>query len=257
MNIDFYKYHGTGNDFIIFDNRKMLFPKKNKILISKLCHRNLGIGADGLILLENDAKTDFKMVYFNGDGSEGMLCGNGGRSIVAFAKKLAIFNTKTTFTAVDGLHFASIKNGIISLQLANVSEIEVGENHVFTNTGSPHHIKLVENLDNYLVVAAGKKLRDSYGKEGCNINFVEQINTKTFAVRTYERGVENETLSCGTGVTAVAIAMHKTKKTTQKSIKLLTKGGELTVSFTEENNIYKNIFLTGKATFVFKGSIDI
>ena len=106
MNIDFYKYHGTGNDFIIFDNRKMLFPKKNNSLIAKLCHRNFGIGADGLILLENDAKTDFKMIYFNGDGSEGMLCGNGGRSIVAFAKKLAIFDTETTFTAVDGLHFA-------------------------------------------------------------------------------------------------------------------------------------------------------
>ena len=257
MNLTFYKYQGTGNDFIIVDNRTKTFPKNNVKTIAKLCDRNFGIGADGLILLENDNTSDFKMVYFNADGTSNTMCGNGGRCIVAFAKKLDLIKEKTTFLASDGLHYASIKNGIVSLQMINVSDVQVSTDFVFTNTGSPHHVQPVENIKEFDVFSEGRKIRNTYGKEGSNVNFVKKIDNNTFKVRTYERGVENETLACGTGVTAVAIAMHKTHKTDKNSINLLVEGGELNVSFTEENNIYKNVFLTGKAEFVFKGNITI
>ncbi|MFN0728973.1 diaminopimelate epimerase [Polaribacter gochangensis] len=257
MDITFHKYEGTGNDFIMIDNRDNSFPKNNIALVNKLCDRHFGVGADGLILLENDAETDFKMVYFNADGNEGTMCGNGGRCIVAFAYKLNVISEKTTFNAVDGLHHASIENGLVSLQMIDVKKTEVHTNHVFVNTGSPHHVQLVKNIDTYDVVTNGRKLRNEYGNQGSNINFVEQINETTFKVRTYERGVEDETLACGTGVTAVAIAMHKTNKTNSRVIKLPVLGGELEVSFSVENNQYKNVFLKGPATFVFKGIINI
>jgi len=257
MNITFYKYEGTGNDFIMIDNRDHSFPKDNIALVHKLCDRHFGIGADGLILLENDAETDFKMVYFNADGKEGTLCGNGGRCIVAFAYKLGVISEKTTFTAIDGLHHASIENDLVSLQMIDVNNVDVYDTYIFVNTGSPHHVQLVENLEDYDVVTNGRKLRNEYGNEGSNINFVQKIDETTFKVRTYERGVEDETLACGTGVTAVAIAMHKINKTKSNNIKLLVLGGELEVSFTIENEQYKNVFLNGAATFVFKGTIEI
>jgi len=257
MNIPFYKYQGTGNDFVIIDNRSLFFPKENTEIVKNVCDRHFGIGADGLILLENDAVVDFKMIYFNSDGSESTMCGNGGRCIVAFAHFLGLFSEKTTFKAIDGLHHAEIVNDIVSLQMIDVDEIDVRENHTFLDTGSPHHVQLVENLEDFLVVIAGRKLRNAYGDEGSNINFVEKINNKTFSVRTYERGVEDETLACGTGVTAVAIAMHKTKLTLEKNITLKVVGGELEVSFEIENDIYKNVFLKGPAKFVFHGEIVI
>ncbi len=258
MEVTFYKYQGTGNDFVIIDNRLNTFPKEQTNAISFLCDRNFGVGADGLILLEEDESTDFKMIYFNADGNESTMCGNGGRCIVAFAHKLGIFKTKTTFTAIDGLHHASIKNNIVSLQMIDVNTIDLYDNYCFANTGSPHHVQLVDNLDNYDVYNSGKSIRnDIYGKEGSNVNFVEQINNTTFKVRTYERGVENETLACGTGVTAVAVAMHKTNKTNSATINLPVKGGELEVSFNENNGTYTDVFLTGPATFVFKGQITI
>ena len=257
MAITFYKYEGTGNDFIMIDNRDLSFPKENNLLVHKLCDRHFGIGADGIILLENDEKTDFRMVYFNADGNEGTMCGNGGRCIVAFAKKLGIISNKTSFNAVDGLHHASIENKLVSLQMIDVKTVDVYDNYVFTNTGSPHHVQLVDSLTTYDVVANGRKIRNDYGKEGSNINFVQQISETTFNVRTYERGVEDETLACGTGVTAVAIAMHKTNKTNATTIKLSVLGGELEVFFNVENEYYKNVFLKGPATFVFKGTIEI
>ena len=256
MNCTFYKYEGTGNDFIMIDNRTDFFPKNNINLIHKLCDRHFGIGADGLILLENDSEVDFKMAYFNADGSQ-TFCGNGARCAVAFAKYLEIINSKTNFIAVDGNHYAEIKNDIVSLQMIDVNEIQINENSVFAYTGTQHHVELVENLDDYPVFENGKKIRYSYENPGANVNFVQKINENTFKVRTYEKGVENETLACGTGVTAVAVAMHKTKKTTSNSIKLPVLGGELEVSFTEENKQYKNVFLKGPATFVFKGTIEI
>lgn len=258
MDLDFYKYQGTGNDFIIVDNRTKTFPISNTDVIAKLCDRHFGIGADGLILLENDANTDFKMVYYNADGNESTMCGNGGRCIVSFAHQLGLFEDNATFIAIDGLHHASIKNNIVSLQMIDVDNVEIFEDYIFTNTGSPHHVQLVNNISSYDVFSNGKKIRNEvYGTEGSNVNFVEQINNNTFKVRTYERGVENETLACGTGVTAVAIAMHATKKTSHSTIKLPVEGGELEVSFQEKNGNYTKVFLKGPATFVFKGKIKI
>ena len=256
MILTFYKYQGTGNDFVFVDNRAKTFPKDNVEIISKLCNRNFGVGADGVILIEEDANTDFKMNYFNADGSQ-TFCGNGGRCAVAFAKKLGIIESKTTFNAFDGKHFAEINNDIVSLQMVDVNDIQIKKDSVFTYTGTQHHVELVKNLSDYPVFENGKKIRNSYSEPGSNVNFVEQKNNTTFRVRTYEKGVENETLACGTGVTAVAVAMHKTKKTSASKINLLVEGGELEVSFTEENGIYKNVFLTGKATFVFSGTIII
>ena len=260
MILTFYKYQGAGNDFIIIDNRAEKFHRDNVKLINNLCDRYFGIGADGLILLENDAKTDFKMIYFNADGNQSSMCGNGGRCIVAFAHRLELFKNKTSFMfmAIDGLHHASIKNNVVSLQMTDVDDVTIYDNYIFTNTGSPHHVQLVKNITNFPVFSEGRKIRnDIYGAEGSNVNFVEQIDDSTFKVRTYERGVEDETLACGTGVTAVAIAMHKTKRTKNNSVILSVKGGTLEVSFDAVNDIYKNVFLKGDATFVFKGTIEI
>jgi diaminopimelate epimerase len=256
MNLTFFKYQGTGNDFVMIDNRSKTFLKDNINLISKLCDRHFGIGADGVILIENDVKFDFKMIYFNADGSE-TFCGNGGRCAAAFARHLHIIENSTNFIAVDGPHFATIENSVVSLKMIDVDDVRVQENSVFVNTGTQHHVELVENLDVYPVFENGKKIRDSYKEPGSNVNFVTQMNDITFKVRTYEKGVENETLACGTGVTAVAIAMHKIKKTVSSIIYLPVKGGVLEVSFTEENGTYTNVFLKGPANFVYKGEISI
>ena len=258
MDQTFYKYQGTGNDFVIIDNRNLQFPKENAKLIEFLCDRHFGIGADGLILLEEHDEFDFKMIYFNADGNESTMCGNGGRCIVAFAHKLGLFSGSTKFIAVDGVHSASISKGEVSLQMIDVKEVQLFKNYAFTNTGSPHHVEWVENLEDYPVYVEGKRIRNElYGKSGSNVNFIEQLNDHTFKVRTYERGVEDETLACGTGVTAVAIAMHKAQKTSSTTILLAVPGGNLEVSFEATKNGYHNIFLKGLAKLVFKGSISI
>jgi diaminopimelate epimerase len=209
-----------------------------------------------VILIENDTEFDFKMIYYNADGSE-TFCGNGGRCATSFAKYLNIIENSTHFIAIDGAHFATIENNIVSLKMIDVDAIRIQENSVFVYTGTQHHVELVENLDGYPVFENGKKIRNSYKAPGSNVNFVEQVTAATFRVRTYEKGVENETLACGTGVTAVAIAMHKIKKTKSTLISLPVEGGTLEVSFTEENGVYKNVFLKGPATFVFKGEVLI
>lgn len=259
MELQFYKYQGTGNDFIMVDNRNLFFPKKNVKLINTLCDRRFGIGADGLILLEPSENEDFTMVYYNADGNEGSMCGNGGRCLVAFAKQLQIIEKETTFDAIDGLHFATIKNDIVSLKMIDVEQVEVHDSHSFLNTGSPHDIRFCNDVASVKVKELGAKIRNGapYFEVGTNVNFAEQIADSHFKVRTYERGVEDETLACGTGVTAVAIAAHKTNKTTNNQIKLDVLGGLLEVSFEEHNNTYKNVFLKGPATFVFEGNITI
>ncbi|MFY7672447.1 diaminopimelate epimerase [Tenacibaculum sp. MEBiC06402] len=258
MNLEFYKYQGTGNDFVMIDNRSSFFPKENKELINKLCDRNFGVGGDGLILLENDANTDFRMVYFNADGNQSTMCGNGGRCIVAFANQLNVIKNQTTFIAIDGLHHATIENGIVSLQMIDVNEVKNENGFVFTDTGSPHHVELVENIGSFDVYNKGKQIRNNvYGSEGSNVNFVEQLNSNSFRIRTYERGVEDETLACGTGATAAAIAMHKTNKTEATDINIQVEGGQLSISFDVQDNKYKNVFLKGPAEFVFKGQIEI
>jgi diaminopimelate epimerase len=202
MLLDFYKYQGTGNDFVMIDNRSLFFPKEDVALIERLCDRRFGIGADGLILLENDSDTDFRMVYYNSDGNESSMCGNGGRCLVAFAKQLNVIDNATTFIATDGLHHATVaEDGLVSLQMIDVNELKITPEFSFLNTGSPHHVQIVDDLEHYNVKENGAAIRysDLYGKAGSNVNFVSQINEDTFAVRTYERGVEDETLACGTG----------------------------------------------------------
>ncbi|NVK53734.1 MAG: diaminopimelate epimerase [Flavobacteriaceae bacterium] len=255
MEIPFFKYQGTGNDFVMIDNRANIFPKEKTDKIASICDRHFGVGADGIILVENDVTYDFKMTYFNADGSE-TFCGNGGRCAVAFAKFLNIIDSTTHFIASDGPHYAEIKNDTVSLQMIDVDEIKISKNTAFVYTGTQHHVKMVDNLENYPVFEHGKKIRYSYKSPGANVNFVQQLNEDTFRVRTYEKGVENETLACGTGVTAVAIAMHKTGKTNSNAIILPVEGGQLEVSFDVNNNVYTNVFLKGPATFVFKGIID-
>lgn len=257
MKLPFYKYQGTGNDFVMVDDRTNFFPKNDTKLVAFLCDRKFGIGADGLILIQNDKKSDFIMVYFNADGKKGSLCGNGGRCAVSFARYLGIIAEQTTFKAVDGLHYAILNGSTISLQMRDVSEIKVKPNSYFLDTGSPHHVQIVENLEGIKVFEEGKKLRYGlYGEKGSNINFVQQEDDSTFAIRTYERGVEDETLSCGTGVTAVALAMHHAKKTVGNEVNVNTLGGKLKVSFDIKSQTYRNIYLTGEAKQVFKGEIE-
>ena len=258
MTYSFYKYQGTGNDFILIDNRQDLVNKKDTKLIKFLCDRRFGIGADGLILLENHDSLDYKMVYYNSDGKESTMCGNGGRCLAAFAKRLGIINSQATFEAFDGIHHVSIDKELIKLQMQNVNEIKKFDTHVFLNTGSPHHVQLENDLDELDIKTTGAKIR--YGKpyleEGTNVNFVKKISDELFVVRTYERGVEDETLSCGTGVTAVAITMNYIGETQKNLITLKTQGGDLQVSFNRQNGSFKNVHLIGPAKLVYKGSIE-
>lgn len=260
MEITFYKYQGTGNDFVMIDNRDNSFPKNDTKLIEFLCDRRFGVGADGLILLENDNETHFRMVYYNSDGNQSSMCGNGGRCLVAFAKSLDVIKDETIFIATDGLHNATIfDNNIVSLQMKDVNDVKIEKDYVFLDTGSPHHVMMAEDLQQLDVKELGSKIRYSelYGEKGSNVNFVKQVSENEFSVRTYERGVEDETLSCGTGATAVAIAMNATGKTNSGTINLNVEGGKLEVSFEKNDGKYTNVFLKGPATFVFKGTITI
>jgi len=260
MELEFYKYQGTGNDFVMIDNRSNTFPKENTQLVAHLCDRRFGIGADGLILLDTDATSDFRMVYYNSDGNLSSMCGNGGRCLVAFAKKLNVIQNETTFMATDGLHHATVgADGIVSLQMIDVAEIKNTQDYSFLNTGSPHHVQIVEDLQHFNVKENGAAIRygNLYGQAGSNINFVKKIDETTFSLRTYERGVEDETLACGTGATAVAIAMNATGQTNSNEINLNVEGGKLAVSFDIEDGKYTNVFLKGPAEFVFKGTIQI
>lgn len=260
--INFCKYHGTGNDFVIIDNRQTQLTDKtfNKDTVSFLCHRRFGIGADGLMLLEKHNDLDFKMRYFNSDGSEASLCGNGSRCIIAFAKRLNIFESTVNFEAADGAHqgeFIDSDEPIVRFKLNDVKNIDVHSDYYFTDTGSPHHIIFVDDVENYDIVTQGAKIRysEQYPK-GTNVNFV-QIVAGGLIVRTYERGVEDETYSCGTGVTASALAayIHTAKKQTSFDIK--TKGGRLRVCFdAKTDGTFENIWLEGPAQFVFEGSIE-
>jgi len=252
--IPFHKYHGTGNDFIIIDNRdgKLLF---NKEKIIHLCHRNFGIGADGLMLLENSIHTSFKMRYYNSDGNEGSMCGNGGRCIVAFAKKLNIVNNEIIFEAVDGIHHAEIFNSEIRLKMNDVNGIEKIGNDYYLNTGSPHYVKWVSQLESLDVIQEGRNIRynNRFKSLGTNVNFIEQKEDQ-FLIRTYERGVENETLSCGTGNVAAAIVNSLDKGNDYFSVNLKTKGGELNVTFQKVDAVtFKDVWLKGPAEFVFEG----
>ncbi|MFV0531382.1 MAG: diaminopimelate epimerase [Flavobacteriales bacterium] len=256
MKFSIYKYQGTGNDFVILDNRKKEFPLDKK-LIQNICSRRFGIGADGLMLLENDEKTDFYMYYFNSDGNESSMCGNGGRCLVRFAHDLKIISKNTSFNAIDGLHTATVFPDKIALGMADVEKVAVYDQYYFLDTGSPHHVEFVEDIKNFDVFTHGKQIRNStsYFEKGTNVNFAEKIADNTLFVRTYERGVEDETFSCGTGVTASAIASYK-KGITENRVFINTLGGKLEVQFQEKNDTFTNVILTGSAQFVFKGEIN-
>jgi diaminopimelate epimerase len=261
VQIKFYKYQGAGNDFILVDNRDNAVNSLDKQSVASLCDRRFGIGGDGLMLLENEPGFDFKMVYYNADGNEGSMCGNGGRCIVAFAKQLDIITNTTKFLATDGVHHAKIseEGNWVSLQMIDVNEVaNDGEAYVL-NTGSPHYVKLTGNLEVKDVYNEGYAIRNNptYKQEGINVNFVEKTDDGYF-VRTFERGVENETYACGTGVTAVALAMakhnHQTGNITTP-IKVL--GGDLNIRFDHDGDVFTNIFLEGPAKLVFEGTIDL
>lgn len=255
MQFDFYKYQGTGNDFVLIDNRSSFFPKNDTELIARLCDRKFGIGADGLILLEEHPDADFRMVYFNSDGRPSSMCGNGGRCITHFANYLNVITDRAVFEAVDGMHESTISGNQVSLKMNDVRSVDHQNGYVFLDTGSPHHVQLEKELEALDVKTKGAEIRYSqYASEGANINFVEPLGESVFSVRTYERGVEDETLSCGTGVTAVAIAMFEMKNTTSEKVTLKTPGGDLRVRFTKSENGYKDIFLEGPAEMVYKGS---
>lgn len=259
--IKFYKYQGAGNDFIIVDNRDLTFTKKATDEIARLCDRRFGIGADGFMLLQNTADADFEMIYYNANGKLGSMCGNGGRCIVAFAKKLGIIADKTIFMAVDGLHQASINDegNWVSLKMQDVHTIDQDGDAYVLDTGSPHYVKIVADLDKLDVATEGASIRnnDTYRKEGINVNFTCPENDG-YSVRTFERGVEDETLACGTGVTAVALAMaHHHNQTGKIETPIHVLGGDLKIRFHAENNQYSDIFLDGPAEFVYEGTINI
>lgn len=257
MQLTFYKYQGTGNDFVMVDNRDEIFDRNDTELIASLCDRRFGIGADGLILLENDTELDFKMVYYNSDGRTSSMCGNGGRCIVQFAYDMGVIGETTRFMAIDGEHDAYIKDGLVYLKMIDVDEVEQGQDFYFMDTGSPHYVQFVNDLNEFPVYAEGYKIRnnDRFRENGTNVNFVEKISKDTIGVRTYERGVEDETWSCGTGVTACAIAANISGYESPVHVK--TKGGNLMITFEKTEGNYKNIYLSGPAMKVFTGYINI
>jgi diaminopimelate epimerase len=258
MTIAFNKYQGTGNDFIIIDNRNGLFNPGNNELVKFLCDRRFGIGADGLILISSTSGYDFRMIYYNSDGNESSMCGNGGRCAAAFAIRNSIAGRTQKFMTFDGLHEAIEEAGIIRLKMNDVTGHKLIDNHYFINTGSPHYVVFAENVRNMDVRSRGKELRwsEKFAPAGTNVNFAEITGNGIF-VRTFERGVEDETLSCGTGVTASAIASVLTGNFKPGNINIETPGGKLSVEFRKDGDRISDIWLSGPATFVFEGSIDV
>ncbi len=255
MKIKFQKYQGTGNDFIIINNESLNFPQKNHRLISRLCSRKLGIGSDGLILICPSKNSDYEMVYFNSDGNLGSMCGNGARCSVKFAQNNNFIKNQTIFNAFDGNHYATVVDNKVFLSMKDVLNVKAYGKGLIVNTGSPHYIQIVEELDDFDVFTQGKMIRNSseFKEQGINVNFVKVISDSEFYVRTYERGVEMETLSCGTGVTAVALAMYHLGKTKLKNLKINTNGGIFNVEFTPMNIGFEKIILSGNVELVYKG----
>ncbi len=260
MKLNFSKYQGTGNDFILIDNLSGEFDKLEIPQIQYLCDRKFGIGADGLIKINKSEIADFEVEYFNSDGSKS-FCGNGGRCAVAFARKINLIENSTTFDAIDGIHTAYFQDKDVCLKMIDVHEIQTHDTDYELYTGSPHYVKFVENALDVDVLKEGRKIRyaPDYNDEGINVNFVEVLNQSELEIVTYERGVENETLSCGTGITASAIAYSiKTQLNGFQEIKIHTKGGKLNVKFNKTSkNSFEEVFLIGPAQFVFEGIIDL
>jgi diaminopimelate epimerase len=259
MKIHFYKYQGTGNDFIILDNRNWIYSSLTQDQVQFLCDRKFGIGADGLMLLNPKLDYDFEMIYYNSDGRPSTMCGNGGRCMVKFAYHLGIHHDEYFFSAADGDHSAELDDdGTVSLKMVDVQSVSDEHGDFVLDTGSPHYVKLVGDVMDYAVVEKGMDIRYSppYAKEGINVNFVEQKKEDEIIVRTYERGVEDETLSCGTGVVASALVCYH-NDVGYNDVTVITKGGKLEVEFDRVDGTYENIWLSGPAEKVFEGDIEI
>lgn len=260
MNIAFKKYQGTGNDFILMDDRTHTFPQGNQDFIARMCDRRFGIGADGLMLLRNKEGYDFEMVYFNSDGKTGSMCGNGGRCIARFAKDIGAVNkNEVHFLAVDGPHEAIIGDETVKLKMNDVSGIAGIDGDFYLNTGSPHYVKIELNVPELDVYNKARKIRynERFAQEGTNVNFMEPRDNGIY-VRTYERGVEDETLSCGTGVTAAALIAALVGVAGQDgNCAVATRGGNLRVHFQREGERFHHIWLEGPAVHVFNGEITL
>ncbi len=258
MQIEFQKYQGTGNDFILINDFEGKFSKINPELIQKICNRKFGVGADGLMLLQKSNHASFRLVFFNPDGSQS-FCGNGSRCAVRFAlENNLIENKQISFDAFDGVHFAEVNGNLVSISMRDVSEFRDENGGQFINTGSPHLVIEKQSLDSLDIVGDGRKLRyhSAYSPIGTNVNFMQVLNPNSaIKIRTYEKGVEDETLSCGTGVTACALVFAR-KNNVVNSVLVETVGGQLSVSFSFENGKFTNVKLKGPAKFVFKGSYN-
>lgn len=263
MKIRFAKYQGTGNDFILIDDRTRLFSATQEE-IAKLCHRRMGIGADGLILLRAHPSADFEMIYFNSDGREGSLCGNGGRCITAFAAELGIITTKAQFMAFDGPHEAEVLRANreagryqINLKMQDVTSTEPIDGTCFIDTGSPHFVLVKDNIESIDVFKEGSAIRysESFKKQGTNVDFICK-NANGIAMRVYERGVEEETYSSGTGAVACALTAALLGWT-KSPCAIETKGGVLMVDYQKEGLLFTNIWLNGPATKSFDGILSI
>lgn len=261
MSTHFYKYQGAGNDFVLIDNRNLSFKNTDKKSVANICDRRFGIGGDGFMLLQDHADYDFEMIYFNADGNPGSMCGNGGRCIVAFAKHLGVVDRETNFLAVDGPHYAKISEDgeWIDLQMIDIDHINKDGDAFVLNTGSPHYVQQTTNLGDLDVYTSGKSIRnnDTYKTDGINVNFVEDKGDHLF-VRTFERGVEDETFACGTGVTAAALSMATVNGLSghvKTPVKVL--GGNLSIEFDYDGKKFSNVFLCGPAKAVFEGSIAL
>lgn len=260
MNVKFHKYQGAGNDFIVLNNRYNTYSALTTAQIQLLCDRHFGIGADGLMLLESLQGFDFKMVYFNSDGRQSTMCGNGGRCVIRFANDQKIVGEHTQFLAIDGPHDGVVNNnGTISLKMIDVLGVEHAGADYILQTGSPHYVVFVENADAVTIVEEARKIRynERFKAEGINVNFVQVVNENEIYVRTYERGVEDETLSCGTGVVASVLAFVAKQKSSLQEVAVKTKGGNLAVKFNAAETKYTDVWLTGPAEKVFEGSIEV
>lgn len=259
MKVEFFKYHGTGNDFVILDDRNNECPILTTKQIRNICNRHFGIGADGLMLLRRKEGYDFEMIYYNSDGNESSMCGNGARCLVKFAYERGIVKTSYQFTAIDGKHLAEIDgDGSVNVKMQNVNAVDYHKSYAVINTGSPHFVKFATDVENIDVLSTGSEIRYSkeFAPDGINVNFVESKNEDSIFVRTYERGVEDETLSCGTGVTAAALLSAHNEKGFN-TVKVKTPGGHLSVEFDKiDDQHFENIWLRGPAEFIFTGAIE-
>jgi len=259
MKIEFYKYQGTGNDFVIIDNYHNDIKALSTQQIKTICNRHFGIGADGLMLLGKKDGYDFEMIYYNADGNESTMCGNGGRCLVKFASKMGIKRSTYHFTAFDGDHQAEIDDsGIVRLKMNDVHKIKMAGSDFLIDTGSPHYIQLVGDASSVNVYNEGRAIRNSreFVAEGINVNFVSRISDDEIEVRTYERGVEDETYSCGTGVTACALVCYHNDNGFNR-VEIQTKGGQLSVEYDKLGENFKNVWLNGPAVKVFEGTVDL